>query len=452
MIKFSNKFTKQNITLVAQFKNSNISKEIIQKTFAITEFLNEHKAVIYLGKEKDYNLELLDDLVNKLNSLDRNYDLDLNSFINEKISAELFVKKLYESNLFKNANIFSLKTSKEEEKKTLTIVYDKKDKLKALINESNILMDSVNFARNLQATPPNICNSEWLAETIKEKVNENKEIKVKILNKKEIQDLKMNLLLSVNKGSMFEPRVVVLEYNGNPKSNQKTVLVGKGITFDSGGYNIKTGKHMNGMKYDMSGAAVAASTIKAIADLKIKANFSAVLAITDNRVNGDANLPDAVWKSMNGKTVEINNTDAEGRLVLADGMTYAIQKLNATNIITIATLTGAILVSLGHTFTGAFSTSNELWNKLEESSKIQNELVWRMPLHKDFAKNIRKSAVADLKNTDLSGLGGSISAAMFLKEFSEKTNFMHLDIAGTADIGENPMAPMVKTLVELSKK
>ncbi|MBN3534838.1 M17 family metallopeptidase [Mycoplasma procyoni] len=449
MIKFINNFTNTNVVLKAVFKGEELKKGTIEKNLAITEFLNENLAVIYLG-EKEESKTLFETLMPKLASLPRVYDLDLESFLSKKVSAGYFVKKLYEAYEFAHSDIYSAKTSKKEEALELNVVYKDLDQIEVAINKVQKMMEAVNFARNLQATPPNICNSEWMAEEVRKEVSKYPNLKVNVLNKKEIEELGMGLLLSVNRGSMFEPRLVTIEYNGNPASKEKTVFVGKGITFDSGGYNIKTGGHMSGMKYDMSGAAIVASALKAVAELKPKANVAAVLSITDNRVNGDASLPDSVWKSMNGKTVEINNTDAEGRLVLADGMTYAIRNMNATRLITVATLTGAILVALGTTYTGAFSTSNELWSEIQAAAKEQGELVWRLPLHDAFAQNIKKSTVADLKNTDLSGKGGSISAAMFLKEFSENKDFTHLDIAGTAESGEKPMGVMVRTLAQLA--
>jgi leucyl aminopeptidase len=201
--------------------------------------------------------------------------------------------------------------------------------------------------------PPNVLNSENFADEVKKDFSKIENVKCRILKRVDIEKLGMGLFLSVNKGSMHEPRLVVLEYKGNPKSKDISALVGKGIMYDSGGYNIKTGGHMKGMKMDMSGAAGVIGAMKAISQLKPKANFVVVAPLTDNRVNGDASMPDMIYKSMNGKTVEVNNTDAEGRLVLADAMTYAIREAKATNITTIATLTGAVLVALGETFTGA---------------------------------------------------------------------------------------------------
>ena len=260
----------------------------------------------------------------------------------------------------------------------------------------------------------------------------------------------MDLLLSVNKGSVYEPRVVIIEYKGNPSSQEKTVLVGKGITFDSGGYSLKPPKFMLGMKYDMSGSAIVAAVMKAIAQLKPNKNVSAIMCITDNRINGDASLPDSVYTSMSGKTVEVNNTDAEGRLVLADGLYYGATKLHATRLIDIATSTGAILRTLGDTYTGIWATSEKAWEDIKKAADIQEELIWRMPFDKEYEAFMKGSVVADLKNTDYTGNAGSCSAAMFLREFTNNVEYIHCDIAGTNDIDEKPMFAMVKTLIEMS--
>ncbi|CRH46694.1 leucyl aminopeptidase [Chlamydia trachomatis] len=168
----------------------------------------------------------------------------------------------------------------------------------------------------------------------------------------------MGLLLAVNAGSSYQPRVVIVEYNGNPKSKEKFVYVGKGITFDTGGYNTK-GYHMEGMKFDMSGSAIVAYAVKTIAQLGIKANVAAIMMLTDNAIDTHGTVPESVVKSMSGKTVEITDTDAEGRLVLADGIFYAAKKLNASLIVDVATLTGAMLRALGKTYSGIYATNDE---------------------------------------------------------------------------------------------
>ncbi|CAT04720.1 Cytosol aminopeptidase [Mesomycoplasma conjunctivae] len=446
-IKYSTKFDDKTLILEPAF--SDFEKPLlIKEDFHITEYLSENKAYIYLGdkeKYKDTSKDLFRKIANKIATLPRDIQIDFDKFNPN------FLRYLIEVVAFVRSDIFSLKSDVKKARskfKSITVVTSKLHKLQGIIDKHQILNNAVNYARFYQNMPPNIANSEFLAKEIQSKLSDNKNLTVKVLGMQEIKALGMNLLLSVNRGSTYEPRLVVIEYEGSPGSEQKTAFVGKGITFDSGGYNIKTGTFMMGMKYDMSGAIISAAAIDAISRFNPIANVVAVLPITDNRVNGDASTPDSVWKSMNGKTVEVNNTDAEGRLILADAITYAIREAKATEIITIATLTGAIRVALGETFTGAFSNNDVLFKTFNEASKEAGELIWRMPLHKDFSVQISASKVADLKNTDYSGKGGSSSAAMFISEFVENKPFLHLDIAGTADVNGTPTGVMVKSLIE----
>ncbi|SJZ47606.1 leucyl aminopeptidase family protein [Mycoplasmopsis verecunda] len=439
--------------LKAVFKGDSYDKTLVEKNNVVTDYFDKNESLVYLGEEKNYKYDSLFAFAKGFfASQAREYQIDLDTFVKGELKLALVVKAFVEAYNYVNADIYSAKTTKKDEKYAVSLLsLASENEYKDELNKAVVLSEAVNFARNLQVTPPNICNSEWLAEQVVADLAKYDNLKVTVLDKKAIEENKMGLLLSVNRGSMYEPRVVVIEYNGNPNSKEKTVYVGKGITFDSGGYNIKTGRNMLGMKYDMSGSVFVASALKAIAQMKPKANVAAIMCITDNRVNGDASLPDSVWTSMNGKTVEINNTDAEGRLVMADGLTYGIRKLNATRLVDVATLTGAILVALGQTYTGVWATSEKAWEELSTAAKESNELVWRMPLDEAFAKEIRNSVVADLKNTDLSGIGGgSSSAAMFLKEFTEGVEYIHLDVAGTADIGSKPTGVMVKTLTQLA--
>ncbi|MFV8414060.1 M17 family metallopeptidase [Mycoplasma sp. Sp48II] len=446
--------TRNNAMLLkAVFKGDSYDKTLVEKNNVVTDYFDKNEALVYLGEGDKFKYESLYAFAKGFfASQAREYQIDLASFVKGNLTLALVVKAFVEAYNYVNADIYSAKTGKKDEKFAVSLLSNANEaEYKAELDKAVILSEAVNFARNLQVTPPNICNSEWLADQVVADLAKYDNLKVTVLDKKAIEENKMGLLLSVNRGSVYEPRVVVIEYNGNPDSKEKTVYVGKGITFDSGGYNIKTGRNMLGMKYDMSGSVFVASALKAIAQLKPKANVAAVMCITDNRVNGDASLPDSVWTSMNGKTVEINNTDAEGRLVMADGLTYGVRKLGATRLVDVATLTGAILVALGQTYTGVWATSEKAWEELSAAAKESNELVWRMPLDEAFAKEIRNSVVADLKNTDLSGIGGgSSSAAMFLKEFTEDVEYIHLDVAGTADIASRPTGVMVKTLTQLA--
>ncbi|ADE19827.1 leucyl aminopeptidase family protein [Mycoplasma crocodyli] len=439
--------------LKAVFKKDAYPKTLLEKKFSVTDYFDTKESLVFMGDKKEYKLEDAISFAKTISkSAQRDYQIDLDSFVAGDVTIQQLVKFFVESYNYTSYKLWNLKTKKDEPKFEITLFSSVNEtEYKEALTEALILSESLNFARELQIMAPNVCNSEYLADVVAKEVKKHKNLTLKVLNKKEIEDHKMGLLLSVNKGSVYEPRVVVIEYTGNPASKEKTVLVGKGITFDSGGYSLKPSKSMLGMKFDMSGSVIVASTLLAIAQLKPKANFSAVLCITDNRVNGDASLPDSVWVSMNGKSVEINNTDAEGRLVMADGLTYAVRKLNATRLIDVATLTGAILVALGSTYTGAWSTTEKGWQELSMAANTQNELIWRMPLDEAFAKEIRNSYVADLKNTDLSGNGGgSSSAAMFLKEFTEGVEYIHLDVAGTADLGGQPTGVMIKTLTQMA--
>ncbi|KAJ3636345.1 hypothetical protein Zmor_008699 [Zophobas morio] len=251
-----------------------------------------------------------------------------------------------EAILFMDHNQISRKENHKNKEVKYNLVYTGAPEFDEIFESSMIKMEFVNFARDLQDLPPNEGIAPKLADLISEKAKTIDGVKVTVYTKSEIEKMGMGLLLAVNAASEVEPRVVVLEYNGD-SSKQKTALVGKGITFDSGGYNLKPGNFMKGMKFDMSGAAIMASTVMALAKSKAKANVMSVGMFTDNRIGGHGTLTESVIKSYNGKTVQIDNTDAEGRLVLADGITYAIRDGKADRVIESSTLTGAIVVALG---------------------------------------------------------------------------------------------------------
>lgn len=457
MIKFGSKTSYPTLEFV--FETKGLDKGITRNFGAITLGATENKGFIFAGKAKGMDRELVKKLANAtMSNIKRNVSIDLDSFIkNTNVNGNDLVDALVHAYELKFGNVWTMKTKTLGKNVEVNLISSDKEILNSglqkemheAFKEAKILAEIRTWVRGLQVMPPNVLNSENYADIIKSEFASIKGVKVRILTVKEMKKLGMNLLLSVNKGSAHEARLVVLEYIGNESSREKTALVGKGIMHDSGGYNIKPGKFMNGMKYDMSGSAIVAGAIKGIAQLKVKKNFYGVMALTDNSVNEYAQKPDAIWTAMNGKTVEVNNTDAEGRLVLADALTYAVRELGATQLVDIATLTGAIKVALGHTFSGVWATNDKGWKRIKEASEVANENIWRMPLHSDYLEYMRKITVADLKNTDYTGAGGSNSAAMFLKEFTDGVPYIHIDIAATADINETPMAPMVKTLVKL---
>ena len=289
----------------------------------------------------------------------------------------------------------------------------------------------VEFARELVAAPPNILTpSEMSRQALN--IAKNYDLEVKILDKKECEDLSMGAYLAVAKGSDLEPKFIHLIYKSNDEIRKKIALVGKGLTFDSGGYNLKVGagSQIDMMKYDMGGSAAVLGTAKAIGAIKPKGlEIHFIIASCENMINGSAFHPGDVIKASNGKTIEINNTDAEGRLTLADALTYA-SNLNPDTIIDLATLTGACVIALGSDLAGLWSNNNELANELLKAASEVGEGMWRMPLQRSYKEGL-KSHIADMKNTGPRG-GGSITAALFLEEFfNEDINWAHIDIAGT---------------------
>jgi len=386
--------------------------------------------------------------------------------LNVNVAVDEFVKTLINKETFGEEKIFNTIVEtigfnshegvmmKKEAKEPTEVMYNlvtTNSGLEALFEKEMIKVEFVNYARDLQDTPPNIGTSEYYAEKISKDVKNIPNLKLRVLGLKDAQKLNMGLFLGVNAGSYVEPQVVVLEYTSD-SSLPKTALVGKGITFDSGGYNLKPSAYMKGMKFDMSGAAIMISTVMALAKAGAKANVAAVGMFTDNRIGGKATLPESILTSMNGLTVEIDNTDAEGRLVLADGMTYAIRELNADRIIETSTLTGAIDVALGPWATGGFTHFDSLWKEMALASDYTGEFVWRLPMFEEHLDAMQATPIADLTNSEPGRQAGSSTAAAFLNEFAEGKPYLHLDIASTADNTTRGTGVMVKTLFELLNK
>ena len=303
------------------------------------------------------------------------------------------------------------------------------DELVSYFEVGSIYADAVNEARILVNTPGNVLTSTQLGEYARE-LGETYGFETEILGKKEIEELGMGALLAVNQGSVEEPRLIALKYQASENWEDAIALVGKGITFDTGGYSIKTKTGIVGMKGDMGGAAAVLGAMQIIGELRPNKNVIAVIASTDNMISGNAFKPDDVITSMSGKTIEILNTDAEGRLVLADAVTYAKQQ-GAEYIVDVATLTGGVITALGFDKTGALTNNEAFWETFMEASLETGEFVWRLPLTENDKKRIRKSDVADLNNSP-GGDGHMIFGGGFVGEFVEETPWIHLDIAGTS--------------------
>lgn len=287
----------------------------------------------------------------------------------------------------------------------------------------------MNFTRDLGNTPPNICHPIWLAEQAKQMAKDYDCIKTEVLDEKQMEKMGMNTILAVGKGSTQPPRLIVMEYRGGKAKDKPYVLVGKGITFDTGGISLKPGEAMDEMKYDMGGSASVFGTMKVIAETKPKINVVAVVAAAENMPDGGASRPGDIVTTLSGQTVEILNTDAEGRLVLCDALTY-VKKFDPEAVIDMATLTGACIIALGNHATGMLANNDDLANELLAAGERTGDRAWRLPLWDEYQSQL------DSNFADMANIGGrpagTITAACFLSRFAKDYRWAHLDIAGTA--------------------
>jgi len=322
------------------------------------------------------------------------------------------------------------KEAEHGEIKQLTIVGSNKTALPSLEKGSSggrIMAEATNLARDMVNEPPNYETPSHMAETAA-KLAEHYGIEFNLLEREQMQELGMGALLGVAQGSQQPPKFIILRYKGRDSDELDILLAGKGVTFDSGGISIKPSEGMGEMKGDMAGGAAVIAAMGAIAQLKPDINVNAFVPATENLPSGSATKPGDILTAMNGKTIEIINTDAEGRLILADALSYAV-KLGARRIIDVATLTGACVVALGKICSGAFTNNQELVDKVIAAGAEAGERIWQMPMYEEY-KEQNKSDVADIKNAG-NRYGGAITAAQFLAEFVGDTPWVHLDIAGT---------------------
>ncbi|MDX9689682.1 MAG: leucyl aminopeptidase [Alphaproteobacteria bacterium] len=326
--------------------------------------------------------------------------------------------------------------SKEKKETTLikglVIGVEEFDTAKALFAPEQKVAQSVCFARDLVTEPANVIDPAAMVQAARklEKLG----VEVTVLGQQQMEKLGMRALLGVAQGSDKPPYLVTMSWRGAPEAKEQKPIafVGKGVTFDSGGISLKPGAGMGDMKFDMGGAAAVVGAVRALAARKAKTNVVGVIGLVENMPSGKAQRPGDVVKSANGQTIEILNTDAEGRLVLADVLWYAQKEFKPKAIVDLATLTGAMLVALGHKYAGIFSNNDKLAASLEKAGRAVDELVWRFPLDKEYDKMI-DSTIADMKNIGEGSKAGSITAAQFLKRFIQKdVAWVHIDIAGTA--------------------
>ena len=327
-----------------------------------------------------------------------------------------------------------LKSKKDEVRRPLrklTFCVERRTELapaEQALAEGQAIAAGMGFMKNLANQPGNICHPTWLAEQARAMAGEHG-LPVEVLGRAEMEQLGMHSLLAVSKGSHQPPQFIVVRYEGGKSGQKPIVLVGKGVTFDTGGISLKPAPEMDEMKYDMSGAASVLATIKAAALMKLTLNVIAVVPTVENMPGGGATRPGDIVTSMSGQTIEILNTDAEGRLILCDALTYA-ERFEPECVVDVATLTGACVIALGHVVSGLLANDDGLARELHEAGHASWDRAWQMPLLDDYQEQL-KSNFADMANIG-GRAAGTITAAAFLSRFTKKYEWAHLDIAGTA--------------------
>ncbi len=329
------------------------------------------------------------------------------------------------------------------------------DATDAAAERARVAAEAQNRARDLQSTPANFATPTDLAARAEEIAAGSDAVEVDVLGRPELEEKGMGGILAVSQGGPQEPKLIVLRYAGSG-SGSTLAFVGKGVTFDTGGISLKPGAGMHEMKMDMSGGAAVLEAVAAIAELGLPLDLLAVVPSTENMPSGSAIKPGDVITQYNGKTVEVNNTDAEGRLILADALAYAVEQ-GAERIVDLATLTGAVTMALGSTYAGLVSNDDDLAAEVARAGEETGELVWRLPLHPEY-KELMKGTVADLSNLAKARKAGTITAGSFLEEFVGETPWAHVDIAGTAwdvgreYVGKDASGFGVRLLIELARR
>jgi len=403
-------------------------------------FLEERVALLGLGEEKKVSIEILRRAYAQLikSSLKKNIQ-SINLLMPEaaSLNGEQVAFGIAEGMLLANYVYEDLKGESFKEKTALikkAVFVGGTTKSLGKAKYAALVCEGVYLARNLINGNADDVTPQKLAATAKDLEKKFKGVKATVFDKKRIEKEQMGLLLAVGRGSSIDPAFIILEYTGDPKNKERTVVVGKGVTYDTGGLSLKPTSGMLDMKCDMSGAAAALGTIYAAANTGLKKNVTAVIPATENSIGSRSYKPGDIYKSFFGKTVEIGNADAEGRLILADALAYVEKNLKPSCIIDFATLTGAIVVALGEEASGLMSNDDALSERLRLAGESTYERVWRLPLFEEYKPQL-ESDFADINN-----VGGkeasSITAALFLQEFVEKTPWAHLDIAGTAHLSK----------------
>ncbi len=398
--------------------------------------------LVGLGDRKDWSVSVLrrsvsDTVVALKQYKTKKLAVSVSSFVEQEVGSGEVARTVVETTTL---GFYTFSTLSDSVKKyglprELIFVCREKSDIKEIRSAGKvgqIIANATNFARDLQNTPGNMLTPAKLARQARTLAKEAR-LECKVLNEREILAAKMGGVLAVAKGSKEPPRFIILQYKSGKRNAQKIALVGKGVTFDSGGISIKPGDRMEEMKFDMSGAAAVLGAIKAVSELSLPVDVVALVPAVENLPDANALKPGDVITARSGKTIEVINTDAEGRIILADALTYA-RKFKPDVVIDLATLTGACVIALGHHATGLMGTDQGIMDALREAGEQSGERVWQLPLWQDYFDDI-KGDYADIKNSG-GRAGGTITAAAFLGQFTRDMPWAHLDIAGTAWINK----------------
>ena len=394
---------------------------------------NSKILLIGLGNSQKYTIDKLRGCAGTaIKEIKKN---EISSFVIELIGGYKLNAKKYEltKSLVEGLTLgsYNFNYYKSKNKKEFTIKSSILDADKIGINDGLIISNATCYSRDLANHPSNILTPSKIAdESIK--IAKSSKIKCKIFDREEFINIGMGSFAAVAKGAYEPPKFIILEYNGSDNKNERPyAFLGKGITFDTGGISIKPSPKMDEMKFDMCGAATVLGIMKAVKELKPKLNLICAIAATENMPGGNAIKPGDIVKAYNGKTIEILNTDAEGRMVLADALSYINDIYKPKFMIDFATLTGAVIYSLGHIATGIMGNNKSLINNILKAGEITSERCWELPLWDEYCEQV-KSKIADVKNLGAPGQAGTIAGGAFLKEFVDDTPWVHFDIAGTA--------------------
>lgn len=420
----------EEISIAAKEIISNIQKfGLFNELYTFAKIPAKKILFIGLGNKNEFNTEKSRIISGRIIQYLREFKIKELSIIPYNSSNEI-IESLIEGIILSSYSFEKFKTTKENNNisKVSILIESNSKEWQKIIDEISVICKSVNDAREISNLPPNECSPEQLAK-IALNIKDQK-IKSKIININTMKDIGLNGLVSVGSGSINSPKLIVIEYKGGKNEDKPILLVGKAVTFDSGGISLKPSEKMEEMKFDKCGGVNVIAIMKSLPLLKIKNNVIGIIPAAENMPSNSSYRPSDIINMYNGKSVEVLNTDAEGRLILADALTFGIKQYNPKLIIDMATLTGACIIALGTNVAGIIGNNEKLIRKIIDTSKITDEKLWELPLFEEYHDQI-KSKNADIKNIG-GRAAGAITAAAFLSNFVENTPWVHLDIAGTA--------------------